>query len=94
MATANFNIQPEDGWVAVTAADVKFIKIAQYPRTQPFYVTLAASPPAKTVRGYLVDKCEDFWVDVPSGTERYYVRTTNSKPDIDLRIDVLTVATA
>lgn len=92
MATANFSIQPEDGWVPVTAADVKLIKIRQYPRTQPFYVTLAAAPPANTVRGYLVDKCEEFFINVPSGAERYYVRTINSKPDIDLRIDVLTIA--
>lgn len=92
MATANFNIQPEDGWVAVTAAGVDFIKIRQYPRTQPFYVTSAASPPAATVRGFLVDKCEDFYVDVPT-TELFYVRTTRAKPDIDLRIDVFSVPT-
>lgn len=86
MATANFNIQPDDGWVAVTSAGVNFIKIRQYPKTQPFYVTTGSSTPAATVRGYRVD-CEEFWCDV-TVTDNFYVRAVSPKPDLDLRIDV------
>ena len=91
MATANFNIQPDDGWVAVTAAGVNFIKIRQYPKSQPFYITTGSSTPALTVRGYLVD-CEEFWVNVPVA-DNYYVRAVSAKPDQDLRIDVFSVLT-
>lgn len=85
--TANFNIQPQDGWVTITTAGVDFIKIRQYPRSQSFYVTSAASAPAATVRGYLVDCEEEFVVNVPISTN-FYVRAVNAKPDISLRIDV------
>lgn len=86
-ATANFNIQPQDGWVAITAAGVDFIKVRQYPRSQPFYITSNATPPASTVRGYLVDCEEEFLVNVPIATN-FYVRAVNAKPDLALRIDV------
>lgn len=91
MATANFNIQPNDGWVEVTSAGVDFIKIRQYPSSQPFYVTTGPSTPASTVRGFRVD-CDEFWCDVPV-SDKYYVRTENFKPDIDLRIDVFFITT-
>lgn len=45
MATANFQVQPEDGWVTV-ASNVDFIRIRQYPKTQPFYVTTGSSAPS------------------------------------------------
>lgn len=89
MATANFDIQPDNGWVAVTAAGVDFIKIRQYPTSQPFYVTTGATTPASTVRGFRVD-CDEFWCDVPVA-DNYYVRAENFKPDRPLRIDVFFV---
>ena len=92
MATANFNIQPDDGWVAVTSAGVDFIMIRQYPSSQPFYVTTDTSTPANTVRGFRVDR-EHFWCDVPV-SQNFYVRAENFKPDIDLRIDVFYVSSA
>lgn len=91
MATANFNIQPQDGWVEITSAGVDFIRIHQYPETQPFYVTTGSSTPAATVRGYRVDYAE-FWCNVPVA-DKFYVRTTNPKPDLPLRIDVFYVLT-
>lgn len=91
MATANFNIQPNDGWVEVTSAGVDFIRIRQYPKSQPFYVTTGSSTPALTVRGYRVD-CEEFWCDIRVA-DKFYVRAENFKPDTDLRIDVFFVAT-
>ncbi len=91
MATANFNIQPNDGWVKVAEA-VDFIRISQYPRSQPFYVTTNGSTPAITVKGFRVDCEDDFYVDVPI-TDSVYVRAENFKPDIDLRIDVFYIAT-
>lgn len=94
MATANFVIQPEDEWVAVTAAGVNFIKIRGYPDSQAFYVTSAATTPAATVRGYRVD-CHEFEVNVAT-TDNYYVRVTNPKPgvaDEGLRIDVFSIPT-
>lgn len=92
MATANFSINPEDGWVAVTSAGVNFIRIRGYPDSQPFYVTSNPTAPASTVRGYRVDCGEDFYVNVPV-TDNFYVRTTNPKPDIDFRVDVFFVLT-
>ena len=92
MATTNFNIQAEDGWVAVTDAGVDFILIRQYPDTQPFYVTTGANTPAATVRGYRVD-CHEFKVDVPV-EDNFYVRAVNPKPDSDLKIDVFYVETS
>jgi hypothetical protein len=86
MATANFSIQPEDGWVEVTDDAVSFIRIRGYPSSQAYYVTTGETTPADTVRGYRID-CEEFWCDVPI-LDNFYVRVVNSKPDIDYRIDV------
>lgn len=91
MATANFYIQPDDGWVAVTSAGVDFIMIRQYPNSQPFYVTTGTTTPANTVKGFRVD-CEQFWCDTPVA-QNFYVRTENFKPDTDLRIDVFYLPT-
>lgn len=48
MATANFNLDAEDGWTAVTAAGVDFIRIRSNTNNHAFFVTSAASPPANT----------------------------------------------
>jgi hypothetical protein len=45
MATANFNINAEDGWVAVTPAGVDFVRIRSNTPKHAFYVTDAASTP-------------------------------------------------
>ena len=91
MATANFNIQPNDGWVAVTPGAVNYVLIKQYPVSHPIYVTSAASPPASTVRGYRVADGAAFVMNVPT-TDIFYVRTENFKPDVDLRVDVFYIS--
>jgi hypothetical protein len=48
MATANFNLDAEDGWTAVTVAGVDFIRIRSNTNNHAFFVTSAASPPANT----------------------------------------------
>jgi hypothetical protein len=78
MATANFTIKPEQGWVAVTTAGVSFLRIRSSTHNHPFYVTSGSSAPAATVLGFKVD-CNDFWVDVPT-TDIFYVRTTQNQP--------------
>lgn len=57
--------------------------------------TGGADPVYPTTLGYRVD-CEDFWVDVPSGSEYYYVRSinpANGQPGGLLRLDVFTIET-
>lgn len=79
--TANFtSIDPEDGWVAVTAAAVSFIKIRSS-TNHGFYVTCANSAPAASVVGFKHQCEEPFWCDtaVPTGY-LYYVRTVESNP--------------
>lgn len=49
MATATFQIEPQDGWVAVTSGSVSFILMQRYPHTQPFFVTTGSTtPPTNT----------------------------------------------
>lgn len=79
MATANFNIQPEDGWTAVTDAGVDFIRIRNTDNKVPFYVTSGSTAPAATDIGYKVG-CEDFWCDVATA-ELFYVRTVENRPE-------------
>lgn len=90
MATANFFIDAEDGWTAVTAAGVDFIRIRSNTPNHAFYVTTGSETPASTVIGYKVH-CDDFWCDVPV-TENFYVRTIENLPQ-ETRFDVFYVAT-
>lgn len=46
MATANFSIKPEDGWVAITSGTVAFIRVNRYPASMPFYITSGSSAPS------------------------------------------------
>ncbi len=46
MATANFSINAEDGWVAVTSAATDFIHIRSNTPNHAFFVTSAATLPA------------------------------------------------
>lgn len=91
MATANFNIDAEDGWTVVTSGGAAFIKITSNVKNHPFFVTTGSVAPASTVIGYKVH-CEEFMVDV-STTDEYYVRVGENVPQ-NLRIDVFTIAPA
>ncbi len=51
MATANFSINAEDGWVAVTAAATNFIRIRSNTPNHAFFVASAAALPANTTSG-------------------------------------------
>jgi hypothetical protein len=79
MATANFSIAPEDGWVAVTAAATNFFRVRSSAPNHAFFVTSASALPAATVVGYKVDGDDDFIVDVAT-TDKYYVRAANNLP--------------
>jgi hypothetical protein len=90
MATANFSIKAEDGWVAVTSADNSFIRIRSNTPNHAFFVTSGTSAPADTVIGYKVI-CHEFWCNVAAGANvRYYVRTLENRPAQN-RIDVFTI---
>ena len=90
MATANFNIKQDDGWVAVTSADNSFIRIRSNTPQSEVYVTTGTSTPALSVIGYKIIH-KDFWVNVAAGTGvKYYVRTVNQTPG-GTRIDVFTI---
>lgn len=91
MATANFFIDAEDGWTAVTSAGVDFIRIRSNTPKHAFFVTTGSSTPAATVTGYKVT-CEDFWVDVPV-TDNFYVRVAENLPQ-ETRFDVFSVPSA
>lgn len=80
MATENFQIRPEDGWVAVTSAGVDYIKIRTSSVKHPFYVTSGADAPAATVLGYKVGCSGEFKVNVATA-ELYYVRTIDEQPE-------------
>lgn len=85
MATANFNIDAEDGWTQVVPAAAAFVKIRSNTPKHAFYVTTSATAPAADVIGYKVH-CEDFWVDV-SSTDPYWVRVIENLPQ-ETRFDV------
>lgn len=51
MATANFNINAEDGWVAVTPEGVAFVRIRSNTPKHAFYVTDASETPPITTSG-------------------------------------------
>lgn len=92
--TANFSIAPEDGWVAVTPANVTFFRIRGYPDKYVYYVTAAATTPSADTIGYRVD-CKDFWSNVAvTATEMIYVRAVTPAPDKKLRIDVFYTTSA
>lgn len=84
MATANFNINAEDGWVAVTSAGVNFIAINTN-SGHPFYVTDSATPPAGSKRGYKVCHGE-FKCDTPIAN-LVYVKMIENVPQ-DTIVDV------
>ena len=88
MATANFFIDAEDGWTAVTSASVSFIRIRSNTPKHAFFVTTGQSTPASTVIGYKVT-CEDFMVDVPV-SDNFYVRVAENLPQ-ETRFDVFSV---
>lgn len=45
MPTANYYIQPEDGWVEVVNGGVNFLRLTRQPPSHPMYVAGGASPP-------------------------------------------------
>lgn len=85
MAVEQFNIQPSDGWVAVTSAGVNFIRIRASVDSHAFYVTCAADAPAETDPGYKVGPSDDddFWCNVAT-TDLFYVRAINEQPNGNL----------
>jgi hypothetical protein len=90
MATANFFIDAEDGWVAVTSAGVDFIRIRSNTPKHAFFVTTGVSLPAASVIGFKTI-CDEFWCNVPVG-DNFYVRTQENLPQ-ETRIDVFYVPT-
>ncbi len=90
MATANFFIDAEDGWTAVTAADVGFIRIRSNTPKHAFFVTTSATAPASTVIGYKV-QCDEFWADIRNAAgDFYWVRVAENLPQ-ETRFDVFTL---
>ncbi len=91
MPTANFYIQPDDGWVQVTSAGVDAIRISAHPSSTLFVAT-GSSTPSADHKGIGLYCGKVFWTDTPE-TENFYVRTINFKSDGDLRVDVYSVPT-
>ena len=91
MATANFTIKAEDGWVEVTSAGTNFVKITSNVPKHPFFVTSAASAPAATAVGFKVEDDDGFCVNV-ANTDKYYVRVPGNTPN-NTRIDVFYILT-
>lgn len=81
MAVTQFQINPSDGWVAVTSAGTDFVRIRSSTPGHAFYVTSAGSLPAATAVGYKVGPSDDddFWVNVPNA-DNYYVKTIDEQP--------------
>lgn len=91
MATANFDIDAEDGWVKVADGPVDFIMIRSNTPNHAFFITTSTGAPAASVIGYKVI-CNEFWCDVKV-TDDFYVRTAENLPQ-DTRFDVFSVAGA
>lgn len=89
MATANFEIKAEDGWVAVSPAAPAFIRIRSNTPNHAFFVTTGPSAPSATAIGYKV-QCKEFWCNVVATGLTYYVRTEENRPSPN-RIDVFTL---
>lgn len=90
MTTANFDLDAEDGWVAVTSAGVDFIRIRSNTPNHAFFITTGSSTPANTVIGFK-QHCDEFWCDVPV-TDNFYIRLAENVPQ-PTRIDVFYVLT-
>lgn len=95
MATKNYKIGPQDGWVKVLDAGVAFVvQISAYPHTHPFYVwgDPIATPTAADV-GVLV--CHSaFHIENSNdigNVDAFWVRTSNpSNQGGRIRIDLYT----
>ena len=89
MATANFDIAAADGWVAVTAAAVDFIRIRSNTPNHAIFISTGSTAPASTVVGYKIIGDDDFWCNVPVA-DNFYVRTAENLPH-KTRVDVFSV---
>lgn len=69
-ATAtNFTLNPQDGWVALTSADVTaFLRIDHRPAHVPLVIAFGTSPPAASSRLGFRSDCGKFWVNGALGT--------------------------
>lgn len=99
MATKNFYIGPQDGWVKVLSTGAAHsVRISAYPHTQPFYVYGDPSTvPSSETRGISV--CHHPFKVMNStdegNTDAFYVRVPNPCGDAEaadgrLRLDVYT----
>ncbi len=83
MASAVYNIKPEDGWVQVTAADVSFIRIRST-ANHGFFVECSATQPAATTLGYYCnsdgDTDDDFFSTTGVAGSFFWVRTSEGRP--------------
>lgn len=89
MATENFFVSAEDGWVAITDSPPSCIKIRSNTSNSAFFIATGSTTPDADVTGYKVQSGE-FCVDVES-SENYYIRVLGSPPQ-KTRFDVFTVA--
>lgn len=85
MATANFNIKPEDGWTLVVTGATSQLHIRSVPDGQDFFVTNSASLPAATVVGFKAEGGE--FTSVTPTTDNVYVRIAPTSRQ-NIRVDV------
>lgn len=84
MATKNYSVGPQDGWVkVVTASKFAVLRISAFPHTHPFYVfgDPTAVPTAAT-QGVLVCH-KPFCVEnstTAGNVDAFYVRVVNNNP--------------
>ncbi len=83
MASAVYDIKPEDGWVQVTAADVSFIRIRST-ANHGFFVESSSTRPLATTLGYYCnsdgDTDDDFFSTVGVAGSFFWVRTSEGRP--------------
>lgn len=91
MATANFNINAEDGWIEVVGVGSDFVRISSNTSRHAIFVTDGTTTPAASVIGYKII-CDEFWCNT-TNPNKYYVRVASNVPQETL-VDVFYIATA
>lgn len=95
MATKNYNVGPQDGWLQVVTGvgtAINLLRISAYPYTHPIQVYGGTAAPAATDLGIRVCH-KPFFINVAANGDTFWVKSVNpldGSPTFDgrIRIDV------
>ena len=93
MATANYYIAENDGWVEIAQANSE-VRVSGVPHNHPYYLWAGSTAPGASDEGILM--CHHPFQTTNPMTDKLYARIVNpvpnSKNNGKLRLDVFTIA--